>query len=169
MESIEVFYKDIIKFREFALEKSDLSTWNLFEPFFRKNLLLSCASLHETIFYSKIKSLYDSSTKTHLSLFIESTLKRRYHTFFDWDNGKKVNSFINLFGEVYSKKIRDFIDKNEAIKEGEMLFLELGNLRNMLVHKNFIDYSIDITIEEIYQKHQKGLLFLDNLFLLLSK
>lgn len=43
-------------------------------------------------------------------------------------------------------------------------FLEIGHLRNILVHSNFASYSLlDKTVEEIYELYNEGLGFVEYL------
>ena len=39
-------------------------------------------------------------------------------------------------------------------------FLEIGNLRNQLVHENYADFRLDKTVDEIYGLYRTALYFL---------
>ncbi len=164
-DNIKKSFDEINSLQNKLMSMNDLTTWTNFEPIFRKNLLLSCASYYESCVYNKIKQLFTNSnhSKVHLTEFTMNSLNRRYHTLFDW-NGNNTNSFLKLFGDEKKNKIRIKIESDMKIKSGEKHFIEIGNRRNILVHNNFSIATVDLSINDIYNHHKEIIRFLDFLF-----
>ena len=95
-----------------------------------------------------------------LALVKNKVIERQYHTYFDWDK-KNANKFFSLFGDEFSVAMKKLVDEDDILKEAVIAFLEIGSLRNNLVHLNFANYPLDKTVEEIYQLYQRALVFLD--------
>ena len=136
---------------------------------FAKVYLLACASYFEQKITDVV--LESLSTKkctlTH-SFISKKALARQYHTLFDW-KGSNANSFFGLFGDAF----KDFMKKE--IKEDEVLalsvrdFLELGQLRNKLVHDNYAMFILNLTTEDINEKFISAQLFVSKINLLMNK
>jgi len=94
---------------------------------------------------------------------------QQYHTYFSWGEkddadkpGKNANQFFSLFGENFKTRITEIIRKNKTLDDSIRAFIELGHLRNLLVHSNFASYNFENkTTDEIYLMYQKALLFID--------
>jgi len=120
------------------------------EDIFRKNLILSAASLYE----HRISEVLIQHTETNanssdcvIALIKIKALKRQYHTFFDWDH-MKIGPFFSLLGSTRGDVLKSEC-ANLPTKECANAFLELGSLRNSLVHRNFALFQCDKTSEEI--------------------
>jgi RiboL-PSP-HEPN len=123
---------------------------------------LSCASYFEAeitevfITFTKLKA-GEQSILMHL--IKNKALKRQYHTFFDWDK-KNANAFFGLLGEDFLATAKRDVSASKELEKGISDFLELGSLRNQLVHKNFVSFPIEKTPDEIFAQYQSALLFL---------
>jgi len=95
-----------------------------------------------------------------LSLVKKKAIERQYHTYFQW-GGDNANQFLSLFGEDFKKKLDKEIKNNEELKASIKVFLELGAIRNRLVHVNFAIHPLDKTAEEIYKMYQKSIIFIN--------
>lgn len=84
--------------------------------------------------------------------------KRQYHTYFEWD-GKNANKFFALFGKDFKNQLVQKIKKEPTLDIALKAFLELGNMRNCLVHQNFANYTIDKTAKEVYDLYQEAMIF----------
>jgi len=62
---------------------------------------------------------------------------------------------LGLFGEEFKKEFQEHIKEDEQI-ENIKAFLELGKLRNELIHQNFILYNLEKTTDEIKQLFDKA-------------
>ena len=52
------------------------------------------------------------------------------------------------------------VRKDAKLDESVKAFLEIGHLRNQLVHKNYADFQLEKTLEEIYYRYQQANRFL---------
>ena len=51
--------------------------------------------------------------------------------------------------------------KTEEMQKSVRAFLELGNERNKLVHQNYATFSMEKTLEEIYELYKSASRFVD--------
>lgn len=76
-------------------------------------------------------------------------ISRQFHTYFNW-NGNNANSFFALFGQEFREHASAVVESDPILASSVRSFLELGDLRNRLVHQNFVAYSLDKTPDEIH-------------------
>lgn len=139
--------------------------------YFKKVIVLSAASYFE---HSILAVLIDFVTKetnnNHkaINFFKKKAISMQYHTFFTWgekDNpnkpGNNANTFFSLFGEEFKSEVQNDIRGDAGLESSIKAFLEIGHLRNILVHSNFAAYNLDNkTTDEIYELYVKGFAFL---------
>lgn len=138
-------------------DHSELSLFSFANENLRKVLLLSTASWFETRISEAILKFAEVHSKGHSgiqNLIKKKAVDRQYHTYFDWKN-ERPGAFYGLFGDCgdYMKKE---INADSNIKDGLAAFLELGNLRNELVHENFAAFPFNKTAEEVHALYQKA-------------
>src|SRR5579871_2758519 len=107
----------------------------------RKALVLAAASLFEhriTEALLKYAETVSNSDGCVVSLIRNKAIKRQFHTFFDWDQ-KKIGTFQTLLGESIGGNLKSLCSESPG-KEQSTAFLEIGYLRNCLVHKNYAVY-----------------------------
>lgn len=152
-------YSDFEKLKDFLLSNGQLDHYNMIQRDYQKILLISSASYIETIVQEVIINYvdYNSSHELILNFLKNKAISRQYHTYFNWD-GNNINSFLGLFGSEFKSDISNKIKNDEKTKNNIKSFLELGNLRNELVHQNFINYTIQKTPEEIKTLFDNALL-----------
>jgi len=146
---IEKLYNDFENLKIYLLKSKELDYFNLVEKQFTKNLIISSASFIES-FLQKILINFVDKTSSHdiITHFLKNkAISRQYHTYFNWDS-KNANNFLGLFGNDFKEHMKDKIKSNN-MESNIKSFLELGKLRNELVHQNFIIYTTDKTLEEI--------------------
>ncbi len=80
--------------------------------------------------------------------------------YFDW-NALNANTFFAHFGEEYKKNAKERVEKDEGLKESIRAFLEIGSLRNKLVHHNYATFVLEKTADEIYRLYRVALKFMD--------
>ncbi|MFE9474002.1 HEPN domain-containing protein [Streptomyces griseofuscus] len=129
-----------------------------------KVLLLAAASEFEHYVCLHLRDYVSDyvSTPGIISLVDRKAINRQYHTYFDWSN-RKAGPFWGLFGKEQKKAIEAEISTKEAIREGQEAFLEIGAIRNELVHSNYATYILDKTLAEVYHLYSKGSTFVDDL------
>lgn len=66
-----------------------------------------------------------------------------------------------MYGEETKNKVRKEIDNNIELKKAEGNFMDLGKRRNLLVHENFSEYNINITVDEIYEEYNSACTFVE--------
>jgi len=72
---------------------------------------------------------------------------RQYHAWFDW-KAKNINNFLILFGDRFREEGRKYIDNHVERENLERDFMTVGSTRNLLIHNNFLSYTIDLTYED---------------------
>jgi hypothetical protein len=135
---INKLYNDFENIKNYLLINKELDYLNVIEKQFTKSLLISSASFIESSMQD-ILIKFTESTSSHeiITNFLKNkAIARQYHTYFDW-KGNNANSFLGLFGIDFKNMLKKKITENE-MEENIKSFLELGRLRNELVHQNFI-------------------------------
>lgn len=79
---------------------------------------------------------------------------------FDWE-GKNVNKFLSLFGQDFKKNVSAEIAANAGLTKSSRDFLEIGYMRNCIVHQNYATYLIEKSASEIYSSFESGRRFVD--------
>ncbi len=142
------------------------------DRYFKKIIVLSSASFFEheiqNILITFVKSSTDDNLKI-INLLKKKAIGGNYHTFFAWGEknnpdkpGKNANVFFSLFGDDFKNEMKEIINNNIALSDSIKSFLEIGHLRNILVHSNFAAYNLDNkTTDEIYEIHKKAVLFVE--------
>ncbi|WPA93706.1 hypothetical protein QS795_008090 [Providencia zhijiangensis] len=107
-----------------------------------------------------------SGNSNFMTIFFEKMVfKRGYHTLFEWDNERNpnANKFVSNFGKEFRNQFRSEIDseENSSYKNGERLFILIGELRNQLVHIGLYDYELDPnkSIHDYYKEYNEALKF----------
>jgi hypothetical protein len=152
---------------------------------FRKVLLLSAGSYFENQITSILSNFVrnKSNNDERIINFLEKqAISQKYHTLFSWGEkdkpenpGKNANTFFKLFGDNFKTTIDgelkqmpndspEQIARRKNLTESIEAFIEIGHLRNILVHSNFAAYNYDQkTTEEIYALFLKAEPFLNYL------
>lgn len=158
--AISNLINEYIEITAYLTEQKEISKVISLSQHYKKILLLSCASLYEKYFTEEIQRIIVQKTGNSAlkNLFYNKSIKQQYFKFFDWKESKgNINGFLKLFGDELCTTIHLEINQKEELKQGMDAFLKLGHNRNLLVHENFIEYSLDKTFEEIQALH--GLAF----------
>ncbi len=147
---------------EFCRSNSQVSFEMYINDTYKKTLLLSAASLFESILTKTIHDFADSRShhNPEVVAFLDNkALKRQYHTFFNWDSAQ-TNQFLGLFGDTFKQAARKKIQEENLI-EAEGAFMAIGRERNRLVHQNFVEVQINDTFDEIYAKYENACNFVE--------
>ncbi|MGH9352579.1 MAG: hypothetical protein ACRD2G_10520, partial [Terriglobia bacterium] len=73
---------------------------------------------------------------------------------------RRAGPFFSLLGEQMGAKLKTEA-RSEPLKSGLDAFLELGSLRNSLVHQNFAGYAFEKTNEEVYALYRRAFIFVN--------
>ncbi|HTR41175.1 MAG TPA: HEPN domain-containing protein [Pseudomonadales bacterium] len=149
-ELLQRLVDESAELKELLSAQSELSLLSSAEDNSRKTLVLSAASLFEYRITEALLSYADkisNSDRCIISLIRNKAIKRQYHTFFDWEN-KKLGPFPTLLGEEIGAMLKSACS-NSPGKEQSLAFLEIGYLRNCLVHQNYATYNLESSADDI--------------------
>ncbi|MFC0471886.1 HEPN domain-containing protein [Halalkalibacter kiskunsagensis] len=158
---IDIQFKENEEVLNFLESQHEISFRNDVDNKLKKVLLLSVASFFEKEVTDLVMNYISNKTEdNHLivSFVNNKAISRQYHTYFDW-KGKNANQFFGLFGSDFKKEIEKEI-KEKELETAVKAFLELGGLRNNMVHQNTGIYNIEKTTKEIYELYKIALSFL---------
>lgn len=158
-------YKEFREMIDYLETNKEISLKIVADDNLKKVLLLSAASYFEDEIKDIILSFVDknSNDNSMIKSFVKNkAVERQYHKYFDW-SAKNANKFFSLFGEEFKNQASGDIKDNSELKESIRAFLEIGNLRNELVHGNFAVFPIEKTVEEIYGLYRSAHQFIDYL------
>lgn len=172
MSIVDYLYNEYESIVSFLNESSQPSLASDANKYFKKVILLSSASFFEHEIQDIIVSYVESSTNNNIkviNLLKKKAISSNYHTFFSWGEknvpnkpGKNANVFFSMFGDDFKVEVQNDIKDNEGLDKSIKSFLEIGHLRNILVHSNFAAYNMDNkTPEEIYNLHKQSEMFID--------
>jgi RiboL-PSP-HEPN len=84
---------------------------------------------------------------------------------------RAIRLFFSLFGSEFRSKMTNLnlVNGSEDLPAAVRAFLEIGNERNKLVHRNYAMFALDKTIDEIYALYRKGLTFVEQLSGLIAR
>ena len=150
---------------DYLINEKQITFANDYQENQRKMMLLSCASYFESKLKDIILLFLATEGCSLTKCFIEKkALNRQYHTLFDWSK-KNANAFFSLFGEDFKDFMSNEIKKDEKLEQSIKDFLELGSLRNALVHDNFITYSLNLSVEDVRRKFLSAEEFLNKIII----
>jgi len=160
---IQKFIEDYKKLNNFLISNGQISSLVDINEHYRKILLLSCASYYETQINDILKAFVKlNSNDDRIFFFMNNkAIQRQYYTYFDWDQTNNINRFLGMFGEEFKATISNEIKSNNDLTSQVNAFLEIGAERNKMVHKNFLEYKLDKTFDEITALHNKAQLFIE--------
>ena len=171
-EEIELLNEEYMSIVGFLNESTQPSLSSDVNKSFKKIIVLSSASYFEHLIQGILIDFVTKETRNNLKavhFFKKKAIGMQFHTYFNWgekDNpdkpGKSANSFFALFGDDFKKEVEAEIKNNPSLDKSMKAFIEIGHLRNILVHSNFAAYNLDNkTADEIYDLYKTGLPFVD--------
>lgn len=166
--SIDNLFDDYRSIYECLVSAKKVSEASSYQLCLTKFIIVSIASFFEKKIENILKNYAENVSNTHLSNFIyNQALEFKYHTLFDWgDKGKpekpreNINKFLKLFGEDFLTETKDKIKKKE-LDRSIKAFVEIGHLRNILVHQELSSYSLTKTTDEVLSLYNDALVFID--------
>jgi hypothetical protein len=136
----------------FLSAQSQISLLSSAEDNSRKTLVLSAASLFENRITEALLAYADKTSGSDgcvTSLIRNKAVKRQFHTFFNWDD-KKLGAFPTLLGDRFGTMLKETCSKSPG-KEQANAFLEIGYMRNCLVHQNYATFVLENSADDIRQ------------------
>ncbi len=168
---VSELFKGAEELRIYLLENNEVSFLSFADENFRKLFVVASASALEaeicqTLLAFAHKNLSEKHVLVH---FIQrKAIERQYHTWFDWRSAN-VNSFLGLFGDNFKKFASNRISNDEILIASCRAFLELGLLRNRLVHDDFSSFTLEKTTHEIYKLFSSACTFAETLRIMLDE
>lgn len=160
---IDSYYSQHNELSEFLSSNNEISLKSDADSRFTKVLVLASASYFEERILDCL-STYSSDVLSGdekiMGLLRAKAFERQYHTLFDWKENN-ANRFFSHFGNEIKNKHKDDVKENDRLKECEKDFMNLGRLRNVLVHSNFAVVPISDTHSEIYAKFKNAVEFVE--------
>ena len=151
--------------RENLTKVGHLSIRNTVDDVFKKFLLLSAASYLETEMTDVLTNLYkdNCSGGSVLPTFVKKqALTRKYFTLFEW-NAPNANKLFSLFGADFKTYMVSKVKENTDLNESIQAFLELGRLRNEIIHENLAVYTLQKTVDDIFDLYNQARFFVKTL------
>jgi len=172
MTVVDIIHQEYSSIIEYLNESNQPSLVSDINRHFKKVLLLSTASYFEheiqeiLIIFVATKS---NNNPMLISLLKNKAITQQYHTYFDWGEKnnpdkprKNANKFFSLFGVDFKEEMNKIIKEDEELNSSIQSFVEIGHLRNILVHSNFAAYDLETkTTDDIYNSYKNGLKFID--------
>ncbi len=146
---------------------TNLSVSTTLSENFPKILVISAASEFETRIVTLLLELGKRSglSEGFVEFVNAQALNRRYHTLFSWekDNYKATNTFFRLFGNALQKVQNAKFQADEALCKAAADFIKIGRLRNEIVHKNYANYNLELTVDEVFHLYSNAEVFLSHI------
>ncbi len=161
-KEIDAFYETHQALYAYLLAERQVSFANEVSNNFRRSLVLAIASHFEHEVAGIMRQLpvrYAASHPFISELLEQKAIAFQYHTYFEWD-GRNANRFFRLFGVEFRDSMKVAIQADRAVDDSVKAFLELGNLRNRLVHLNYVTFDVDKSPEDIIGLYHLALRFI---------
>lgn len=155
---IDSLYSDTTQLLALLNGTGDLSFVSFANSNLRKVLLLSAASWFEVRISAAVERFATVHSSGHPgieSLIKRKAVERQYHTYFEWKK-EKPGPFYALFGDACGGQLKRLVDGSDEMKDSLAAFLELGSLRNELVHENFAAFPFEKTAEEVHSLYVRA-------------
>jgi hypothetical protein len=146
---------------QYLLDTGEVSLHSDLNKHFRKVLILSAGSYFEhkiTAILSDFANEKSNKDERIKNFLVNQAIKQKYHTLFSWGEkdkpenpNKNANTFFKLFGDEFKEEIEKEVKANAELDKSIKAFIEIGHLRNILVHSNFAEYVYEQkTPDEIF-------------------
>jgi len=179
MTPVDILYTEYSSIVGYLNENSQPSLASDVNKYFKKVIILSAASYFEYRIQEILVDFIINKTNNHipaLNFFKKKAIGMQYHTYFSWGEknnpdkpGKNANAFFALFGDEFKKQVEEKLNQSQELTIAMKAFLEVGHLRNILVHSNFAAYDLDNkTTDDVVDLYKSGLpfvLFIEELLL----
>ncbi|MCM1960053.1 MULTISPECIES: HEPN domain-containing protein [Acinetobacter] len=132
------------------------SFYSGYNNLYTKSFVIACSNSFEKKWLDFLPNFLSGNNPLTKSFIKTQAVDRKFHTMFDWKN-KSAGPFYGAFGESFKKYIADQIKSDSNLKLKQDAFLELGQLRNLIVHEGIHNYSLQREIQSIYKLFEDSL------------
>ena len=154
-EPVDALHRDFADLLAFLDQADQISFRITADDNFRKVLLLAIASYFERQLTDVVISFAEAATDRNQvvkSLIKRQVVDRKYHTWFDWE-ARNANRFFSMFGDSFKADMSKLVSRDKKLSSSIQAFMEIGRERNHMVHQDFGRYTLQKTLEEIYQTY----------------
>jgi hypothetical protein len=147
---------------EALVERKDLSSYVDVSRLLTKSFLLSCASFYEDEVSRIAKLVLDSgqhSPAVRAWLYL-AAVDGQFYKWFDFRGATNTNAFLARFGRDFKNQMRALLNWRDKREQAERDFLTICQKRNECVHRNYAAYSLDLTLQEVYQRHNSAMRYI---------
>lgn len=172
MNPIEQLKLDYDNVSDYLQETKQFSYLNTFNNNFRKVLLLSAGSYFEhqiTEVLTEYVTRQSNGDQKLVNFMQKQAITGKYHQLFEWGSQDELekskgnaNRFWAFFGNDFKIQVTSDLKNKEDISNSIKAFIEIGHLRNILVHSNFAAYNYDQkSTQEIFDLFKSACPFVD--------
>lgn len=137
------------------------------EEAFAKTLIIAAASYFEIWLTESILGIYRTSTSGFEQLveFVRTkAIGQGFAQLFTWGKDGRpshnANYFYSFFGGEFSLHMKELVRQDKDLDDSVRAFLEIGNLRNHMVHGDYANFTVEKTATDVYKLYEKATLFL---------
>ncbi|MFF2398146.1 HEPN domain-containing protein [Streptomyces goshikiensis] len=164
MSPVERMYADHRSVLTYLGDQQQASHHATLQTTLPKVLLLAAASEFE----ERVCRVLRDHVAAHISdpkildLVEQKAIRRQYHTLFDWDT-RNAGKFWALFGPAFKAGMKKYCADDPKLSGNISAFMEIGSLRNHMVHNNYASFALEKTLDEVYDLYQQGDMFVNQL------
>lgn len=165
MDLVAALYYEQQRVLRYLQDAGEISYAASLERALPKVLLLASASHLESRVCAILIEYFTELTGDHpgaVSFVRNKAIRRQYHTFFSWD-GRNANQFFGLFGEQLKATVQRLVGQDDRLSKSIRDFLEIGSLRNQLVHGDYAAFTVEKTAKDLFDQHVSALTFVGQL------
>lgn len=160
---ISSMMQEHLELTEHLTQSGAISLRSRVDSAFSKILLLSVASYFESRIIDDTVRVFEEETngsEALVAFILDKTSSRGYSSWFAWDR-RNANKFFSAFGPGFRAFMDESIKRDPSLAASIRAFMELGSLRNELVHQNFAQYPLDKTVDEVFALYENAATFVD--------
>ena len=161
---VDLLYRDFQELQD-KIDIAEVSLQTTLRITFSKSLWIAAASYFEVEVKKQILDFVRQASFGHRLVYELARIKvvdRQYHTLFQWSSNN-ASDFFGCFGEEFKHSMQQYVKDNEDYRDSIKEFMEIGRVRNSLVHQNYAQFHLEKTVEEIYASYRTGLLFVNSI------
>lgn len=160
-DAVGLLYQDYVELvSDLRMSPSGLSSLN---RSYHKHLLVAAASSLEDKVKALVPEIFSRHGTERLAAFVaKQVMARGYHTLFEWKSGT-AQGFFTSFGDVCGQTFKAALKTNDQLKAQHAAFMQLGQLRNQVVHNDYASALIELTPREIIDRYNLALEFVDQI------
>ena len=160
---VDRLYSDFTRVLE-QIDAAEISLRISAEEIFQKSLYVAIGSHFEQRITHHLLELMGRASSNNVLVTEFARIKgvaHQYHTYFEWDN-PNANKFFSMFGREFRNYMTEYVRNNDEYRDAIIAFKEIGGMRNEVAH-DFGTVIVEKTVEEIYSRYRKALMFVEQI------